>query len=298
MPPNPQEPIVTPVARVPARTRRQAMDWSLVLASQGMEPVIEQTEDGRWVLIVGAQDYDSAVAAIRQYRRENLRWPWRKPIPKTHTVFDWGSIAWAGLICVYFWLSNTRTGLHDAGIMDGTAIARGEWWRLFTATLLHADLGHLATNGVFGLVLLGLAMGRYGTGVGLLAAFIAGAAGNITSWLVHGNTFHGLGASGVVMGALGLLAASTAGNFRRPPHALKFAIGGAAGGLLLFVLLGATPGTDVVAHLGGFMAGLVLGALLTLAGELPSGSVINLAAGLIFAVLVIWTWALALAAKH
>ena len=35
---------------------------------------------------------------------------------------------------------------------------------------LHADVGHFATNATFGLVLLGLVMGRYGTGVGLLAA--------------------------------------------------------------------------------------------------------------------------------
>jgi len=33
-------------------------------------------------------------------------------------------------------------------------------------------------------------------------------------------------------------------------------------GILLFVLYGFSPGTDTLAHFGGFVAGLVLGAIL------------------------------------
>lgn len=295
MNPEPQQDPNT--AHIPARTKRQAMDWSLALASQGVEPVIEQTEDGRWALVVAAADYDNAVSIIRQYRLENLRWPWRKPIFKTHEVFDWASFGWLLLIIGIFWLTETRSALKDAGIMDSAAMAKGEWWRLFTAVWLHGDLGHLATNGAFGILLLGLAMGRYGTGVGLLAAYLAGVGGNIASWLVHGEGHRSLGASGMVMGALGLVAVQSLGLLKRAPQAWRFAVGGVAAGVMLFVLLGLSPGTDVAAHFGGFVSGLALGALLVVAAEFARNTIINFASALLFATLAIWTWMLALGVK-
>ena len=58
---------------------------------------------------------------------------------------------------------------------------------------------------VFGFLFVGLVMGRYGPGVGLLAVYLAGVGGNLAAWLVYGESHRGLGASGMVMGALGLL---------------------------------------------------------------------------------------------
>ncbi len=291
---DPYQPPDSLPARIAARSRQQAMDWSLVLASQGIEPVIEQTEEAGWALVVAARDYETSLAAIRQYRWENRRWPWRSPAFKSGLVFDWGSAAWVVLTVVFYWLSDTRGRLRTAGIMDGAAVAHGEWWRLFTATLLHADLGHLATNAVFGFLLIGLAMGHCGTGGGLLAAYLAGAGGNVASWLVYGEAHHGLGASGVVMGALGLLAVQSLPLLKGNPKAAKFAIGGIVGGVMLFVLLGLTPGTDVVAHFGGFVAGLLLGSSLALVPKLVQKTLVNLGAGFLFTALVVVTWLLAL----
>ena len=288
---------IPPLARIPARSRRQAMDWSLALASQGIEPVIEQTEAGHWTLVVAEADYDAAVSTIRQYRLENLGWPWRKPIFKTHTVFDWASAGWVLLAIGVFWLSETRAGLKEAGIMDRAAVASGEWWRLFTAVWLHADLGHLATNGGIGFLLLGLAMGRYGTGVGLLTAYLAGVGGNMASCLIYGVGHRSLGASGMVMGALGLVAVQSLGFLKGAPNAWRFASAGVAAGVMLFVLLGLSPGTNVVAHFGGFVTGLALGALLVVAAEFAQKETLNFASALLFAVLVIWTWLLALGVK-
>jgi membrane associated rhomboid family serine protease len=120
--------------------------------------------------------------------------------------------------------------------------------------------------------------------------------GNIASWLIHGEGHRSLGASGMVMGALGLVAVQSLELLKRAPHALRYAVGGVAAGVMLFVLLGLSPGTDVVAHLGGFAGGLMLGALMLVAAE-PSRNLINLVAGLSFAVLVVWTWTLALGVR-
>lgn len=202
-------------------------------------------------------------------------------------------MAWAVLAGLFYWLGTT-TDLKTAGLMDGAAVAHGQWWRLFTAMWLHADLAHLATNATLGLVLLGLTMGRYGTGVGLLAAYLAGAGGNLLSGFITLQTHRSLGASGMVMGSLGLLAVQSLSLWRQTPHAARFILSGLCGGVMLFALLALTPGTDVMAHLGGFVCGLLLGALFNLVPAIAQKPVANLLGGLVFALLVIVPWWLAL----
>jgi membrane associated rhomboid family serine protease len=265
-----------------------------VLASQGIEHVLDHADETGWGLLVAGADHAAALNAIQQYRLESRRWPWQRTIPQTGAVFDWVASAWVLLTGVCYWLSQQRAAMEDAGIMNGTALAAGQWWRLFTATLLHAGLPHLAGNGVFGFILLGLALGRYGTGVGLLAALLAGAGGNLVSWLAHGNAFQGLGASGVVMGALGLITVQSLDQSGKSSQALRILFGGLAAGVMLFVLLGLSPGTDVVAHFGGFLTGIAFGLVLAAGSRVVRGSFANLAAGLIFATLIIGTWWLAL----
>ena len=270
------------------------MDWSLVLVSQGIETTIDQAEDGgEWSLLVPGQDYGTAIKAIRQYHLENRGWPWQQQVFRPGFLFDWGALAWVLLAGMFFWLS-TSTDLKTAGTMDGAAVAHGQWWRLFTAVWLHADLAHLATNASIGLILLGLTMGRYGTGVGLLAAYLAGAGGNLLAGLLSLQTHRSLGASGMVMGCLGLLAVQSLSLWRQTPHATKFILSGLCGGVMLFALLALTPGTDVMAHLGGFACGLLLGALFNLVPAIAQKPAANLLGGLVFALLVIMPWWLTL----
>ena len=209
-------------------------------------------------------------------------------------LFDGASLVLVILNVCFFWLSQADGRFQAAGLMDVAAVSRGQWWRLFTAMFLHADMAHLASNAAIGFVLLGLVMGRYGTGVGALAALLAGAAGNLAVWLVCPPPREGLGASGLVLGALGLLAAQTAadwGGKLRPPRHL---IVGFAAGVMLFVLLGLSPGTDILAHTGGFVAGAALGLLLASVPDLARRPLVNVLAGLGFAALVMVSWWLAL----
>jgi len=270
------------------------MDWSLVLVSQGIETTIDPGENGSgWGLLVAGQDYGTAIKAIRQYHLENRGWPWQQQVFRQGFFFDWGALAWVLLAGLFFWL-NVGTDLKTTGLMDGTAVAHGQWWRLFTAMWLHADLAHLATNATLGLVLLGLTMGRYGTGAGLLAAYLAGAGGNLIAGILSLQTHRSLGASGMVMGCLGLLAVQSLSLWRQTPHALKFILSGLCGGVMLFTLFALTPGTDVMAHLGGFVCGLLLGTVSNLAPAVAQKPRANLLAGLAFALLVVLPWWLAL----
>ncbi len=281
--------------RIPAHTRRQAMDWSLVLASQGIEHAIDHDEAAGWILSVTAADHDLALAQIRQYRLENRHWRWRRPIFQPGLFFDWSCVGWVGLTLIFYGWSESRSGLRSLGMMDVGAVSQGQWWRLFTATLLHADLTHLALNAVFGFLFLGLALGRYGPGVGLLASYLAGAGGNVSDWLVYDAGQRGLGASGVVMGALGLITFPSLAQIKsRHSNAFRLVIGGLVGGALLFLFVGTSPEADVVAHLGGFISGWLLGLLLAFAPRFVPGPRINLAAGILFVVLVLLPWWLAL----
>jgi rhomboid protease GluP len=288
LPPNFDNPI-------PARSRRQAMDWSLVLASQGIEHVVGWDERTGWTLAVAKADYEKALAQIRLYRLENLHWRWRQPVFQPGLFFDWSSLVWVLLNILFFWWSEVRADLRTLGMMDSAAQARGEWWRLFTAAWLHVNSAHLATNMVFGFLFLGLVMGRYGPGVGVLAAYLAGVGGNLFAWWVYGQNHLSLGASGVVTGALGLLAVQSVTLLKRPNvNTFRLFAAGITGGLLLFVLLGFGPESDVVAHAGGFITGLVLGVPLALAPKFVHRPWLNLAAMILFTILVVVPWWLAL----
>ena len=74
---------------------------------------------------------------------------------------------------------------------------------------------------------------------------------------------------------------------RRNANTFRLFASGIFAGLLLFVFLGVNPKSDVVAHLGGFIAGVLLGLPLAVAPRLVHRPRVNFAAGILFAVLVI-----------
>ncbi len=285
---------------LPARSRRQAMDWSLVLASQGIEVTIDHQPDGLgWVLIVAPAQAAAAQANIRQYQRENRGWALRRRLRDLGFRFHGGALAWAGgLLALHALSAATGEGLELAGCMTHTVTATGEWWRLVTATMLHADVGHLAANVATGLVTLGLAMGRYGAGWALGTTLLAGALGNLAGLFLHPGPYRGLGASGMVMGALGLLTVQSLGVWRSPRAAWRSVLAGVAAGALLFVLLGLNPRSDVVAHAGGYAGGLLGGLLLNgLPARLGPRTAADRAAGAAAGLLALVCWLEALAGR-
>jgi len=286
-------------ARIPARSKRQAMDWSLVLISQGIETTVDFADESGWGLILEAKDRDSALQILKQYHSENRHWPWRQKISSQGILFDWASLGWVLIVGFFFWIqTHTGSRFRDAGLMDAIAVSHGEWWRLFTAIFLHADVAHFALNASIGLFLLGLTMGYFGTGFGLLAAYLAGAGGNIATWLIYTQGHLSLGASGMVMGCVGLLTSQAIFTGAPPAHRWKYLIAGTAAGIMLFASLGLSPDSDVLAHFGGFVSGIALGCLLRMSPRLSKNSMANVFAGIAFGVLVILPWWLALRTTH
>ena len=246
------------------RSQRQAEDWSVVLLSQGIESTIEPGfEPGQWQLLVDGENYGRALGILRVYITENKRPVWVQPVPWSGgLVFDWRSPIWFLLLAALFYLSTHRApGLRELGIMDSERLEAGEWWRLFTAAMLHGDVPHLASNCTVGIILLGLAMAQYGVGVALLATFLSGAAANVVSFLLYRHPYRGLGASGMVMAALGMLAFQSIWLWRTQRPVGPVVLRSVLGGVLLLVLIGFDPRSDVVAHVSGFVAGGIFGVL-------------------------------------
>lgn len=271
------------------------MDWGLVLASQEIEAMIVRTGEG-WGLVVEEPDYQRAQAVLQQYRVENRGWRWKQQLPGSGLVFHWGALVWvAAMAAFYYWTMTAFPQLQGAGMMDNRRVAEGQWWRLFTAITLHENLPHLAANAVTGFLLLGLAMARYGPGVAMLAAFLAGAAGNCADLAVHAEASRSLGASGMVMGALGMLSVHSFSLWRRYRAARFLMLRGAVAGFLILVLMGLAPESDITAHIGGFLTGGVLGlALNAVRPAVWQGGWVNVTGALALAALLTITWRLAL----
>ena len=285
-------------SRIPARSRRQVMDWGLALASQGIEAIIDRSDAG-WGLIVEPRDFEKAQAVLRQYRIENRGWNWRHPIVGSDLAFHWGSLGWVAAICaVFYWSTIMEPAARSAGILDSRRAVSGEWWRLFTAVSLHQNAAHLMSNAATGFVFLGLAMARYGAGVALLAAFLAGAAGNAADLAIYSEPHQSLGASGMVTAALGLITSQTFAYWRKYRTGHRFLFQATAAGALILLLIGFDPDADVVAHVGGFVVGAAFGFALSHArpATLQHGW-INLASIAGIAALFFATWLLAIAVR-
>jgi rhomboid protease GluP len=268
-----------------------------VLASQGMEAVINRSAEG-WALLVEERDYERAQAALKQYQLENRGWRWRQPLPEAGLLFHWGSLGWvAAMVAFYYWSAVRFPGIRSAGLLDSEKVRQGQWWRLWTAITLHENLPHLMANVTIGFLLMGLVMARYGAGVGLLAAYLAGALGNVASLLFYPQPHLSLGASGMVMGALGLVTVQSFFFWRKYRPGGRFLFRAMAAGVMILALVGFSPQSDMVAHVGGFAGGVIFGIGLGWAGPGRwQGGPVNVGALVVVAALVLATWRQALGA--
>lgn len=175
-------------------------------------------------------------------------------------------IAASAIVSLVVLLTAEGPGLLRVLWLDKLAVADGEYWRLWTVTLVHADLLHLAFN-MYALYLTGPIVERwYGSLWFLVLYLVCAAAGSVASF-VFGGDVPAVGASGAIFGLFGVLLAAN-----RIHHPVDRANRGLVSQLGFLVLLNLVFGfasggqIDNAAHLGGLFAGLWLGAAIAPTG--------------------------------
>jgi membrane associated rhomboid family serine protease len=140
-------------------------------------------------------------------------------------------------------------------------IANGQYWRLVTPMFLHYGVIHIAFN-MYALYLFGHEVERiYGRISFLLMYVLTGIGGNVASYVFGAVISVGAGASGAVFGMLG---AFLAYNYRRRNTAIGAMNVNWVGQIIvlnIFLTLWISA-IDWRAHLGGFVTGIAMGALL------------------------------------
>ena len=188
--------------------------------------------------------------------REALSTKAMKNVPRVSTV------ALVLLVATYLWTLLTGGldepfGLVRYGANAPSLVIAGEWYRLFSANVLHINLIHIYFNG-FGILVLGMVLERLiGSWRLLYLLLVTAAAGSMASaWTSR--AVMSVGASTAVFGLLGALAVinwryrdTLPGGFRQPFRWWLFVLG--INALLPFVV----PMIDYAAHIGGFAAGVI-----------------------------------------
>jgi rhomboid protease GluP len=139
-----------------------------------------------------------------------------------------------------------------------------QWWRGVTAIFLHGSVMHIAMNG-FGLWVIGRVVEeRFGRARMMVAFLLTGMAGSMASiwwnWTHDTPVIVGVGASGGLMGLMGLLVGHAVRFKGRTAREIRAQI---VPWIIYTLIIGfATTGVDNAAHLGGLTSGAVFGAVL------------------------------------
>lgn len=175
------------------------------------------------------------------------------------------------------WLTNTFAQAN-------WLVAYGDWWRSFTAALLHVSLMHVGFN-MYALYLFGPRMEQQVGSVPFAALYVAAAgAGGAVSYLLSPIEQISIGASGAVFGLFGA--------WIFVAWKMRHTASGRAMFIQLLVLLGInvvisfSPGIDGLAHLGGFIGGLGIAALWSIfaAGKANAAGIRTAIAGAVIAI--------------
>ena len=170
--------------------RAQLRDQALVLSARGIRHQLLWRE-ARWWLAVPEAQRELASAELGEYACENVPVPRVAPPPKIDSGVV-GVVAY--LVAIWtVWLLDVNGAFgwdwRSAGRLHVASIADGQAWHVLTALTLHADLGHIAANSLFGAVF-GVFAGRcLGSGLAWAAIVLAAAVGNALNALVQPESF-------------------------------------------------------------------------------------------------------------
>lgn len=256
----------SPLVEVYRSLRLQDCDQqTLVLSAVGIHSTTV-VRNGLFVVVVPEESAEIALRHLREVAQEAVVPAPEPKVPKLHPRAWTGSILYALIMMGVAYAAGVDGFGFDwleAGSLNGAIPSTHEWWRVVTALTLHADVGHLISNLVFGVVLGYLASRSLGGGIAWAGILLGAMMGNSLDAMWMPEAQRSIGASTAVFAALGVLSAyawvlETASNLRWAKR-----LGPLIAGVMLLGFLGAGGDrTDVVAHVTGFISGCALGLIL------------------------------------
>ena len=243
-------------------TSRRAHEAGLCVLACGQAYWIRH-EDGRYLLIVASSQANRLLEEIRASERLNRFWPPRSLDLSASGASKIPSAVASLILVVIFALQIQFPEMKESGINARNALLQnGEWWRIVTATTLHANIGHLSGN-LLGLAFFSYLCGRYfGNGLSWSFIVVGAALANATTAVLSNNPdYASLGASTAVFCSLGLLSGFPLGRFFRDRRSIQSRdwLVPFAGGCILFAWMGGGEfPTDVAAHLWSFLYGTLI----------------------------------------
>jgi Uncharacterized membrane protein (homolog of Drosophila rhomboid) len=237
---------------------KQIRDESLVLLSQGISHRLEHSPDGPFQIFVELDDQKRARFQIRLYHRENPPREVNAPLPlKASLQPIWVLLVPAAVTLVQF--SGIIPGIESEGLSDANKVMNGQWWRCITALTLHGDSRHLGGNLLTGYLV--LSMMSYRISLAKVVPFLAvsSALANFCVAATVQTDFRSLGFSTFVFAAIGALSVMEFRLMPKESHGLLRRFAPLCGAASLATFVGLGEHADILAHLYGFIAGLLCG---------------------------------------
>jgi membrane associated rhomboid family serine protease len=152
-------------------------------------------------------------------------------------------------------------GASDRALVFG----QGEWWRLFTATVLHGSPAHLIGNVVTFLTVGFLLEPMIGIGWFAAIYFTGGLAGALFSTLLNPADVLSVGASGAIMAMLAALFTLSFHAGAGRPALMRRVAGGSLFPALIPTIASDGSVVDIQAHFGGCLTGMLLAFVMLIA---------------------------------
>ena len=187
----------------------------------------------------------------------------KRSAPKVRTAMAATAPVVMGIIAITviaFIADGLGTGTLSGRLASwGPAIYAGEWWLVITPVLAHANFIHIGFN-MLVLYMYGSNVEQAFGSVRLLAIYIASGITGSAFSVALGPGAPSIGASGAVFGVVGALLVYL--YKRRTSQFIRQHLSSITSFLVLNTVLGfVLPNVDIMAHLGGFVGGAVLGLL-------------------------------------
>ena len=177
----------------------------------------------------------------------------------TMPFMTYGLIAVTSIVSLTALLSSEGLTIVNALELNKPLVADGELWRLWTVTLVHANLIHLGFN-MYALYLAGPIVEQIYGPVRMLLVYLAAALGGSVASFAFNNGPLAVGASGAIFGLFGILFAASRMHLPMLDRRSRNILSQVGFLIVINIVIGfGIVSIDNFAHLGGLATGLLLG---------------------------------------